>query len=135
MIETTASYSVFTGMFKFIASFLALFTAEPGPLAAEYLPVQLVAQGEMLDFAAPVRFTISEDGNGGMAVSGMLPAREAARLADFTGRHIGEAVGFEVCGVSLMTPVVRERVAGRKILISGAEATETMLGFLERGCP
>lgn len=135
MIETTAPFGVFSGIFKIIASFLALFMAEPEPLGTGHLPLMLVAEGEVLDFDAPVAFSLGEDGFGGLAITGSLPASDAARMGDFTARHIGEPVGFQVCGVELMAPVVQERIAGGRFLISGAEATETMLGFLENGCP
>ena len=135
MIEVSSAAGVFNGIIKILMSFVALFTADPMSQANGALPLRLVATSEALDFEAPIQMEIIEGSAGDQQVLGSFPAPDAARFADFTRRHIGEAVVFEVCGVAIMAPVIREHISGGQFLISGAEQSATVVGFLKGGCP
>lgn len=44
----------------------------------------------------------------------------AARLADITTTHQGQAMDFVVCDTVLMSPVIREPITGGQIVIAGS---------------
>ena len=116
---------------------LILFLAILAPLkaAAEVLPVQLSAGIETLVFADPVTFSLGEISQESPQMYGVLSASDAARLSDFTGRHLNEIAAFMVCGETIMAPRIMERIAGGRFVISGQEALKKMLVFVEQGCP
>lgn len=133
MVEETPG--VLAGIFTILASFLSLFSGSPEPIAAASLPIYLAASTETLGFDDPIDLQAVPSEHGAPGVLARLSAGDAARLADFTARHIGESVGFVVCGQELMAPIVRERIAGGQFLISSADQNETLLSFLRNGCP
>ncbi len=129
-----AAPGVWEGILKIVISFIALFTP-PEPLAEGALPVHLVAPSEVLRFAGPVAFSIVENEYGSENVLATLNTSDAMRFADFTERHLDQPVGFVVCDVELMAPVVRERIEGGEFLISSNDNNQTLIGFLQDGCP
>ena len=129
-VTPTASASIA----KIIASILAL-SASNEPLVQVPLPMQVETPAEVLVMQEPVGFAMVEGQFGTLEAQGAMGAADAARFADYTARHIGENVGFVVCGVELMAPRVTARIEGGQFVISGGEPNAAMLGFLENGCP
>ncbi len=119
------------GIAKVIASVLAL--ASPSERLVETpLSLQLETPAEVLVMLNPVDFEIWERENGGADVVVQLSAEDRARFSDFTARHIGDVVGFSVCGEVIVAPRIVERIDVGGLMLSGSD---NLLGFIQNGCP
>ena len=116
-------------------SIMAQFAMPAAPLAQGALPIYLVTEQETLRFSDPVDLQMVESEYGAPNVLATLSTADAENFADFTGRHIGEPVGFVVCDQEIMAPVVQQRIAGGQFVISSSDNNQTLLGFLQNGCP
>jgi len=129
-----ATPSAVAGIAKIIASVLAL-SPSSEPLVGASLPVQMEAQDEVLIMQNPVEFEIWESETGGEDVVVQLSEEDRARFYEFTGQHIGEVVGFSVCGTVIIAPRIMEKINAGGFVLSGPDNNEALLGFLEHGCP
>ena len=129
-----ATPTALAGISKIIAGVLALSTpVETNSGGA--LPMQLNSQGDVLLITDPVGFELWESESGGSDVVAQLSPDDRVRFADFTERHMDEEIDFLVCGVVLMSPRIMERIDSGGFMISGPSGTDTLLDFMQNGCP
>jgi len=76
-------------------------------------------EGDRLDLTGRIAEAAVSDEPLGPSVSLTLTADAGAELADFTGAHIGVRTAVCLDGEVLVAPVVRERIAEGKILLTG----------------
>ncbi|HIP24374.1 MAG TPA: hypothetical protein EYG79_12395 [Rhodobacteraceae bacterium] len=129
-----ATPTAIAGIAKIIAGVLAL-SSSGEPLVEASLPVQLEASDEVLIMLNPVEFEIWESETGGEDVVAQLSEEDRVRFSEFTGRHIGEIVGFSVCGEVIIAPKIMEQINVGGFVLSGPDNNEALLSFLEHGCP
>ncbi len=79
----------------------------------------LLDEADRLDLTGEIAETSVAEGPFGPSVSLMLTADAGAELAAFTGAHIGDRTAVCLDGEVVVAPVVRERIAAGKILLTG----------------
>jgi len=79
----------------------------------------LLNEGDRLDLTGRIAEASVVEGPFGPSVSLTLTADAGAELAAFTGAHIGARTAVCLDGEVIVAPVVRERIAEGKILLTG----------------
>jgi hypothetical protein len=79
----------------------------------------LLDEADRLDLTGRIAEAAVAEGPFGPAVSLTLDADAGAELAAFTGAHIGDRTAVCLDGEVIVAPVVQERIAAGKILLTG----------------
>jgi preprotein translocase subunit SecD len=111
---------------KLAAAALAL--ALPGAAAADDV-LRFVLGDEVVAVSPPDVIARPDNATGPGALHLQLAPFWAAELSELTADHIGETLVIELCGVKVMEPVIRDRITGGGVMVTG-DWTEPQLRTL-----